>query len=95
MKKIKKILAKTKKILTAVAAAAVSGLSMAVAASAETQTGGGSALASASDQIIDQFQGAASDITPIILGVLGAGLVVFVIFVGIKLAKKMFTTVAK
>lgn len=54
-----------------------------------------SALASNKDLITEEFTKAASDITPIIIGVLGAGLGIYVIFVGIKLAKKMFTTVSK
>lgn len=78
------------KILVA-GTAAVSAAALAVAASAEGETG----LASAAEQITSQFTSAASDITPIILGVLGAGLGIFVIFVGIKLAKKMFSTVSK
>lgn len=66
-----------------------------IVASAEDGASSGSALSSASDQIVTQFTNAAGDITPIIIGVLGAGLGIFVIFVGIKLAKKMFSTVAK
>lgn len=73
-------------------ACAVSSLGLAVAASAESSS---SPLNGASQQILDQFSDAASDITPIILGILGAGLGIFVIFVGIKLGKKMFTTVSK
>lgn len=64
-----------------------------VVASAEETTP--SALATNKQDIINEFTNAASDITPIIIGVLGAGLSIFVIFVGIKLAKKMFTTVSK
>lgn len=45
--------------------------------------------------ITDQFNTAAGQITPIIMGILGAGLGIFVIFVAIRLGKKMFTTVSK
>lgn len=69
-------------------------LSSAVAFAADDSTTT-SALSSNKDEIIRQFTDAASDITPIIVGVLGAGLGIFVVFVGIKLAKKMFTTVSK
>lgn len=62
-----------------------------VAASAEEGTG----LASYSTQITEQFTNTANDVIPIIIGVLGAGLGIFAIFVGIKLAKKMFSTVSK
>lgn len=89
---MRKFLSKIKNKIIAVGAAAVSATTMAVAAFAEGETTG---LASAADQITAQFTSAAGDITPIILGVLGAGLGIFVIFVGIKLAKKMFSTVSK
>lgn len=52
-------------------------------------------LSNYSDQIIAQFTGAADDIIPIVVGVMGAGLAIFVIFVGIKFGKKMFNTVSK
>lgn len=64
-----------------------------VMASADDETGTG--LSTYATQIQNQFSTTANDIIPIIVGVLGAGLGVFAIFVGIKLAKKMFTTVAK
>lgn len=63
-----------------------------VCASAEGST---TSLSTYSDQITSQFTSAANDIAPIIVGVLGAGLGIFVIFVGIRLAKKMFSTVSK
>lgn len=68
----------------------------AVVASAEDGTGStSSGLSTYATQIQNQFKSTANDIIPIIVGVLGAGLGVFAIFVGIKLAKKMFSTVAK
>ena len=95
MKAFEKLGEKVNKAKFAVGALTVTAAAplMAVAASAEDS--GSSALAANKDAIIGQFTTAASDITPIIVGVLGAGLGVFVIFVGIKLAKKMFTTVSK
>lgn len=92
MNKIKTFFTKFRKKIAVVAVAAVSALAMSVAAFAEDGT---SALEGASGQITEQFTKAASDITPIILGVLGAGLGIFVVFVGIRLAKRMFTTVSK
>jgi hypothetical protein len=51
-------------------------------------------LSQYSDQIQGQFQNAADGIVPILIGILGVGLGIFVIFKGIKLAKKMFGTVS-
>lgn len=62
-----------------------------VCASAEEPT----PLSTYTEQITSQFTSAADSIVPIIVGVLGAGLGIFVIFVGIRLAKKMFSTVSK
>lgn len=66
-----------------------------VMASAEDETGTSKGLSTYATQIQNQFTETANDIIPIIVGVLGAGLAVFAIFVGIRLAKKMFSTVAK
>ncbi len=95
MNKVKAFLSKLKKKSVVLASAALACRSMAVAASAAESSAPESSLSGASEQILEQFTGAAADITPIILGILGAGLGIFVIFVGIKLGKKMFTTVAK
>ncbi len=66
-----------------------------VMASAEGETGTTTSLSTYAGQIGQQFTNTANDVIPIIVTVLGAGLGVFAIFVGIKLAKKMFSTVAK
>lgn len=95
MYKLKSFLSGFKKKFVVLVSAALACGTMAVAASAAETSGGNTSLGGASDQILEQFTGAAADITPIILGILGAGLGIFVIFVGIKLGKKMFTTVAK
>ena len=95
MNKIKAFIRNSRKKIVSVAVAAVSALAMSVAAFAEEAGTGSSALAGAKDQILEQFSGAASDIVPILIGILGAGLGIFVIFVGIKLGKKMFNTVSK
>ena len=76
-------------------AAAMMGVGCTTALTAIVSSAEGAGLSSYSDQIISQFTSAADDIVPIVVGVLGAGLGIFVIFVGIKLAKKMFTTVSK
>lgn len=90
---MKNFLSKIKKHLGCVAASAISCAVLAVGSFAAS-TESPSALEGASDQILEQFNSAASDITPIILGILGAGLGIFVIFIGIKLGKKMFKTVS-
>jgi len=66
----------------------------ALAVTASANDGNTVGLGDYSEQITAQFSNAASDILPIFLGVLGAGLIVFVVFKGIRLAKKMFGTVA-
>jgi|GEM_PF-3325578 len=66
-----------------------------VMASAEGEPGTSTGLSTYATQIQNQFTQTANDIVPIIVGVLGAGLAVFAIFIGIRLAKKMFSTVAK
>ena len=73
------------------ASAAIPVVSVMASAEGETSTG----LSSYTDQITAQFTTTANDIVPIIIGVLGAGLGVFAIFMGIRLAKKMFSTVSK
>lgn len=87
-KLFEKLKNKGKALIGVVGAAMTTGI-LTVAASAEEPA------KSVSDQVIEQFTGAAADVTPIILGVMGAGLGIFVIFVGIKLGKKMFSTVSK
>lgn len=92
-----KLKGKTKKILTTLSAAALSCAAMAVgafAAEGETASSGNSAIAEAGDLIVEQFNNAAKDITPVIIGVLGAGLSIFIIFICIKFGKKMFKTVS-
>lgn len=86
-----KLKSKSKKVIGG-ASAAVSTLALSVAVSAEEATGAD--LSTYSDQIVGQFTSAADDIMPIIIGVLGAGLTIFVVFIGIKFGKKMFKTVS-
>ena len=90
-----KVAHKAKAAAALVSAGALAAVTAVCASAEDGANAAGSGLASASDQIVNQFTSAANDITPIIIGVLGAGLGIFVIFVGIKRAKKMFSTVAK
>ena len=96
MNKVKSFYAKGKKKALALIFAAFMAVStMSVCSSAADSSSSGSALSGAGDQILEQFKGAADDILPIIIGILGAGLTIFIVFIGIRLGKKMFTTVAK
>lgn len=98
MEKLKMVVEKARNAKFAVGAFATSALVpvITVAASAEDEVpAASSGLSDYTSQITAQFTNTASDIIPIIIGVLGAGLGVFAIFVGIRLAKKMFSTVAK
>jgi hypothetical protein len=86
---------KAREIKFAVGAMAASAAVPVVTVVASAEDPEPSSLSTYASQITNQFTSTASDIIPIIVGVLGAGLTVFAIFVGIKLAKKMFSTVAK
>lgn len=89
---LKRVAAKGKLIAVGAAVACSAAIGT-VVASAESGTSTG--LSQYSDQITKQFTTLAGDVVPIILGVLGAGLVIFGILAGIKFAKKAFGTVAK
>lgn len=90
MNRIKSFISKFRKKIAAVSVAAVSSVVMAVAASAEE-----AGASDVGEQIISQFTKAAGDVKPIIVGVLGAGLSLFIVFISIRLGKKMFNTVSK
>lgn len=88
------------KAMLCTAIAAVSMLAMTAAASAaetpETAAAPDttSMMKEAGEQLTSQFSGMVSTIIPVILGILGSGLVIFGIFALIKLAKKIFGKVA-
>lgn len=95
-----KALSKGKQMLVA-AIASVAACSMAVVASAadsgETATSApdtASMLQNAGEQLTSQFSSMVTTIIPVILGILGSGLVIFGIFALIRLAKKIFGKVA-
>lgn len=99
MEKLKKIAdsvaCKARKAKFAVGALAASAAVPVLAVVSSAEDGTSTNLSTYASQIETQFSNTANQVIPIIVGVLGAGLGVFAIFVGIKLAKKMFTTVAK
>ncbi len=76
---------------------AVSAGAMTVAASAADATSSAdttSIMKEAGDQLTSQFSGIVSTVIPVILGILGSGLVIFGIIKLVKLAKKIFGNVA-
>ncbi len=102
IKKIKSFVSKIGrkgKALICCAVATVSTCAMAVAASAADTSGTTSVdttsmMTEAGNQLTAQFSSMVSTIIPVILGILGSGLVIFGIFALIKLAKKIFGKVA-
>lgn len=95
MKFVEKIkaIAKRGKAVICMAATAVCTAAVAVCASAETAESGNNMEAmmkSAGDQLTDQFSSLVTTIIPVVLGILGSGLVIFGIIALIKLAKKVF-----
>lgn len=99
MKFVEKIkaIAKRCKAVICMAATAVCTAAVAVCASAETAEAGNNMEAmmkSAGDQLTDQFSSLVTTIIPVVLGILGSGLVIFGIIALIKLAKKVFGKVA-
>lgn len=98
LKKVKKVFGKCKRLL-AVAVAAVSSCAIAAVASAAdtsstTSVDTTSMMTEAGNQLTSQFSGMVSTIIPVVLGILGAGLVIFGIIKLVKLAKKIFGSVA-
>lgn len=94
--KIKKI-GKRCKVVIATAAAAVVGVVSSVCASAATTEASGnmeSMMKSAGDQLTGQFTSLVGTIVPVIIGILGVGLVIFGIIKLVGLAKKIFGKVA-
>ena len=94
--KFKKI-GKRCKVVIATAAAAVVGVVSSVCASAATTEASGnmeSMMKSAGDQLTGQFSSLVGTIVPVIIGILGVGLVIFGIIKLVGLAKKVFGKVA-
>ena len=98
LKKAKKVFGKCKAFILGAVATVSSCIISAVASAAET--GGGtsvdttSMMTEAGNQLTTQFSGMVSTIIPVVLGILGTGLVIFGIIKLVKLAKKIFGSVA-
>ena len=97
LEKIKKIGKRCKAVLMG-AAVAISGAMVSVCASAASTEASGidmqKALSDAGDQMTSQFGSLVSTLIPVIIGILGGGLVIFGIMQLIKLSKKTFGKVA-
>lgn len=95
--KLKKIGKRCKAAVVA-CAVAVSGVITSVCASAASTEANGvnmeQALTEAGNQMTSQFGSLVTTLIPVIIGILGAGLVIFGILQLIKLAKKTFGKVA-
>lgn len=92
-----KSLAKRGKAAVVAAFAAVSTAAISVCASAATTEASSNMetmMQSAGDQLTAQFGSLVTTLIPVILGILGSGLVIFGIMALIKLAKKVFGKVA-
>lgn len=74
--------------------AALSVFASAAESGAETAPDMDAVLASAGTQLTSSFNSLVSTMIPVILGILGSGLVIFGLFALIKLAKKVFGKVA-
>lgn len=98
LKKIKKVFGKCKAFVVG-AIATVSACAMAAVASAEEATSASgldmeALLTDAGNSLQGSLTGLVKTMIPVIMGVLGAGLVIFGIFAMIKLIKKVFGKVA-
>lgn len=97
LEKLRKLGNKGKAMLCA-AVATISMGAMAVCASAaeapEAATDMDAVLADAGTQLTSTFTRLVSTMIPVILGILGSGLVIFGLFALIKMAKKVFGKVA-
>ncbi len=96
--KIKAILKRGKALVVAAAIAVTSAMTAAVACAEETATEGGSqmstVLADAGDQLTSQFTDLVGTIVPVIIGIMGSGLIIFGITKLVGVAKKIFGKVA-
>ena len=97
--KVRKIGKRAKLAISTAVASAMSVAAMAcVASAAETGEAGtadmNTVLAEAGTQLTSSFNSLVSTMIPVILGILGSGLVIFGLFALIKLAKKVFSKVA-
>ena len=94
--KVKKVGNRCKAVVMA-AAVAVVGAGSSVCASAATVEASGNMetmMKSAGDQLTEQFSSLVGTIVPVIIGILGVGLVIFGIIKLVGLAKKVFGKVA-
>lgn len=93
--KIKSLFKRAKAVIAAGIVAATAAFTTVCASAATTEASDmSSMLTDAGNQITTQFTDLVSTIIPVVIGIMGAGLVIFGIFALIKLAKKIFGKVA-
>lgn len=94
--KLRKVGKKGKAMLcSAIATLGVAAMSICASAEEVSQTTDmNTVLTDAGTQLTSSFNGLVSTMIPVILGILGSGLVIFGLFALIKLAKKVFGKVA-
>ena len=89
MKGFKGFLNRSKGKLAVIGATCMSAVAMAVGASANTGL-----TSDTKEQITSQFTAIGSDVTSIIIPIIGIGLGIFAIIIGVKFGKRMFKTVS-
>ncbi|MBP1543242.1 MAG: hypothetical protein J6A16_04020 [Oscillospiraceae bacterium] len=95
--RIKALFKRGKAVLAAAVIAVTSAMTAAVACAEDAVEGGSNMsamLSDAGDQITTQFTDLVGTIVPVIIGIMGTGLVIFGIIALVKLAKKIFGKVA-
>ena len=97
-KKVKKVFGKCKAFvvgaIATVSACAISAVASAADTSGSATVDTTSMMSEAGNQLTSQFSSMVTTIIPVILGILGTGLVIFGIIKLVKLAKKIFGSVA-
>lgn len=83
---------KAKYLASAMAVGCTAAIASVVASAEETTT---VSLSDYTDSITSQFTGLVSDVLPIVIGIMGAGLTVFGVFVAFKLGRRALGTVSK
>lgn len=94
--KVKKVGNRCKAVVMAAAVAVVGAVSSVCASAATVEASGNmeTMMKSAGDQLTEQFSSLVGTIVPVIIGILGVGLVIFGIIKLVGLAKKVFGKVA-
>lgn len=93
-KRSKAVIASAMACLSTCAMAAIASADEVAESAVETGSTMESMLADAGSQLTDSFASLVTTMIPVIIGILGSGLVIFGIFALVRLAKKIFSKVA-